>query len=164
MTKSVNRLTWIIPVVVLAITIGLWTEGRARAGRSAAVSADYNFPSAGIVDGEALRVNVVNLEDVPPGPCRIMVLDSQGNVAADSGDITIPGSGIGSFSIGYGRLAITPERGTGRKQFRVRVNLTNSAGLPADPIRPGIELVNMSNGHTFCLAPPPDPDFTSIGM
>jgi hypothetical protein len=164
MTKCLNRWTLLLPFAALAITGGLWTEGRADAGRSLPVAVDYYFPSVGIVDGEALRVSIANLEDVPPGPCRITLLDSQGAIVADSGDLDIPGRGTASFSIGWSRLAIQPERGTGRKQFRARVNLMNSAGLPADPIRPGVELVNTATGHTFGIAPPPDPDFASIGM
>jgi hypothetical protein len=139
----------------------MWCQGRARAGQVNGPSiARYVFQSLGIVSGEGAIVSVANFHDLAP-PCRIRLLDSDGKVEADSGDIRIPAQGTIHFRVPYAKL-LPAVQVAGRKQFRAVVLVfpdPDSPGGYAPPCRLGVELVNTFNGHTFGIATPPDPDF-----
>jgi hypothetical protein len=135
--------------------------GRVRAGQNGGPTiARYAFQSVGIKLGEEINISVANFHDVPP-PCRIRLLDSTGNIVADSGEFRLPAQGTIHFTVPYSKLPAVQDGA--RRQVRAVVlifRVPDSTDTIPPPCRPGIELVSSLTGHTFGVVTPREPEMT----
>ncbi|HLJ53984.1 MAG TPA: hypothetical protein VKT77_03040, partial [Chthonomonadaceae bacterium] len=125
--------------IALAIAAGLWRTSGAQTDNTGPTTNRFAFQSTGIRADEAAVVTVVNPNQLPP-PRRIRLLDSDGKVAADSGEFLVAPNATVHFTISYASLNVASNR-LGRKQFRVVVTVSPSSSDPGSlppPCRPGL--------------------------
>ena len=132
----------------------------------------YRFGSVGLIPGQSLRVTVVSLvdppdADAPPNPdidpCwKVALVDAEGRVLADSGDIEMPPGRTRSFTIERRKLGALGDKGTGRLQVRAVLEVENDNPLfdvpPPESLRLSVEVVSTTTGRTMSgLAAVPEP-------
>ena len=164
---------WLVPTAVLGLAL-LAFPVHAQAADG---SVRYSFASVGLIPGQSVRVTIVNLADppepeAPPDPAidpcwRVFLVDAEGRVVADSGDIELPPGRTRTFTVDYLRLGRAGNARTGRIQVRAVVEVENDNDLtdPPEPIklRPTVEVINSATGRTtFGLTNPPDPVRVSL--
>lgn len=112
----------------------------------------HNFGLAGITRVQTMHVNVVEIGDVPPGPCRqveMVFLNSRGTILGRSVDCVGAGQPV-FFDLNGASL----EGSTNRTEVRVAIRLT-----PAEPDRDQshvvatVEVVDNQTGKTALLVP-----------
>jgi hypothetical protein len=134
-----------------------------HAGAQGHHHARFSYAPVGIVSGESLVLSVARIDgNFPPVPCRIVLLDSLGNVVFDTGTFMLPAVQTQGFAVDYQQLQVNADA-LGRKQVRAVVLLAagSAAGFPPNPCRTSVELVDSQTGHTFAIAPPPEADFSN---
>jgi hypothetical protein len=106
--------------------------------------ARFVFSSVGIVEGQTLRVTVSSGRFLPPSPVadrvRIRLINGSGQVVADSEERPLPAVQSVSFDVRWDEVGGDPDPGTGRRQLRALVVVSNPNGLPPSPIRAGAEV------------------------
>lgn len=157
-----RRWLW-LPLVSVPLGIAFTIFPRLAHAQSTSPNiATYAFSSVGLIRGQAMRVSVAGHGGLPPGPCRVFLLNNAGDVVADSGEFLLPA--VQNIAIDFDREKIrgNGEGVRGRIQVRPVVRLRSAGQFPPDPIRTGVEVVRTSTGGTVFFEPPPDPDFTTV--
>jgi len=160
--KKVTLYSWLTAACV-AITLAAFVPQRHALAQTAEnSSARYSFQSVGVVSGQQLRVSVSLPKQLPPGPCRINMIDTFGNVIATSGDFTLTVGQTAYFDFPWSELAGLDINGNPVNQLRAQVRavvLISSRGqLPPGPCMPSVEILDAGTLETKALVTPPQPE------
>jgi hypothetical protein len=123
------------------------------------------FGQLGIVAGQTIRLNAVNVLDpgttvVPPGPCRVtlVLFGADGGILVHSSEVLQPGAATFlDFSLPVIANSIRTE-----VRADVTVESLNARLAPPDPCRATLELFDNASGQTTAIQSPQDIQNTSI--
>jgi hypothetical protein len=140
-------------MIVLLIGLGVLAAGRAYAQEQGQWIEVLSY-SWGFVRGETARISVTlrrlaNPEQ-PPVSARIQLLDTEGGVISQSGEIRVEPGQIRFWDAPRDLIPVSGEPGTGRLQVRTRVVVTPSAtDFDPESLLPTIEIIDGNTGRTL---------------
>lgn len=141
-------------MIVLLIGLVALATGRANAqdGQSEIIIESLSW---GITPGQTARVSVVqfvfadgSVRMVNPTVARIQLLDTEGEVVAQSDEITVEPGKTRFWDAPYEQIGGVREPGTGRLQLRARILVETNAGSQSRHLAPTVELFDSSTGVT----------------
>jgi hypothetical protein len=150
---KVQRVALLSTATALVYGSVIWAASSAHARKPSLTIASWQFQSVGLVPGEGLKISV-HSNDTNPSSFKAVLLDMQGVIINDSGDISIQQAETKTVTIDYGAIK---ERANadGRKQITAAVVFSDPIGMQAlGPAYPGAELFDVKTGHTFAIVSP----------
>jgi hypothetical protein len=140
-------------MIIVLIGLVAMAAGRANAQTDQKYIELLSY-SLGIAPGETARISVTlrrlaNPEQ-PPINARIQLLDTEGRMIAQSGEIKVDPGQIRFWDAQRNMIPVSGEPGTGRLQLRIRMLVTTSS-MDFDPesLMPTIEIIDGITGRTL---------------
>jgi prepilin-type processing-associated H-X9-DG protein len=142
-------------MIVLLIGLAVLASGRANAQRrNEIIIESYSW---GLSSGQAARVSVVNfvfldgsVRSIDPAIARIQLLDTEGEVIAQSDEIRVSPGQTRFWDVPRELLPAAGDP-TGRIQLRTRILVTTTS-IDVDrnrpPLSPSVELIDPGTGRT----------------
>jgi prepilin-type processing-associated H-X9-DG protein len=139
-------------MIALLIALVVLTAGPANAHGGHRIEI-LSF-SWGITPGQTARVSVANfvfldgsVRSNHPAVVRIQLLDTEGEVVAESDEIRVEPGQTGFWDAPYEQIGGVREA-TGRLQLRARIEVKTNAGSQPPQLGPALELFDSSTGVT----------------
>jgi hypothetical protein len=140
-------------MIVLSIGLVVLTSGRAYAQEHGQWIELLSYPW-GLARGETARISVTLRRlanpQQPAVSARIQLLDTEGRVISQSGEIRVESGRIRFWDAPRDLITVSGEPGTGRLQVRTRILVTTlSYDLDTVSLMPTIEIIDGITGRTL---------------